>query len=93
MLEPAAVVSAAEVVGAVTVVSNAPLRYTLYCFTPEPESVEAVHETLTWLQLTAVALTPVGTVGGVVSAHAGVVTPPAVDCAEVLLELSVAETV
>ena len=35
-------------------------------------SVEAVQPRLTWVELTAVALSPVGVVGGVVSGPAGV---------------------
>ena len=62
-------------------------------FTIQVDDVEAAHDRLTFVQLSAVATTFVGTVGGVVSTHDGVVALAAVDCAEVLLALSVAETV
>jgi len=55
-------------------------------------SVDGDQETITVEQLAAVATTLVGTVGGVVSAHAGVVALATADCADVMLALSVAET-
>jgi hypothetical protein len=55
--------------------------------------VEAVHETVIWLQLTALALRPVGTVGAVTSGQAGVVALTAALWAEALFELSIARTV
>jgi hypothetical protein len=55
--------------------------------------VEAIHETAIWLQLTALAVSPVGTVGAVKSGHAGVVALAVALWADVLFELSIARTV
>jgi hypothetical protein len=56
-------------------------------------SVEAVQERLIWVGETAVAVTPVGTEGAMVSGGGGVVTDTAADCAEALPAASTAETV
>ena len=66
--------STIEVVGAGICWRRTPFRNTLYPLRPEPPvSVDAFHATLTWLQLVAEAVTPVGAEGGVVSGAAGVV--------------------
>ncbi len=61
--------STVEVAGAATRFKNAPLRNTLYPLTPDPPglSTEAVHDTLNWLQLTALVYTVAGAEGGMVS--------------------------
>jgi hypothetical protein len=62
-------VSDVEVAGTNTCFRYAPFLYTLYPFKPEPAvSVDALHDRLIWLQLAAVAVNPVGTDGGLVSA-------------------------
>ncbi len=61
---------------------------------PEPPvSVDALHETLTWLQLAATALTPVGVDGAVVSVRAGVTTLATALRADSFPALSIADTV
>ena len=68
-------VSAVEVAGAATRFKNAPLRNTLYPLMPDPPglSIEAVHDTLNWLQLATPAITVAGGDGAMVSpAAAGV---------------------
>jgi len=62
---PASVV---EVAGASTCFRNTPPRYTLYPWTPEPLSVEAVQLRLVWSQLLATTWSPLGTDGALVSA-------------------------
>jgi hypothetical protein len=55
--------------------------------------VEAVHETVIWLQLIALAVSPVGIDGAVTSGQAGVEALTAALWAEALFELSIARTV
>ncbi len=66
-------------------------RSTRYSVTPTL-SVEAVQPRLTWVELTAVALSPVGAVGGVVSGAAGVVAVAIVEYGPRLPAASAART-
>ena len=56
-------------------------------------SVEAVQDRVIWVDEITVAASPVGTVGGVVSATAGVVAGTEAVSADRLLAASVARTV
>ncbi|TML58668.1 MAG: hypothetical protein E6G17_12120 [Actinobacteria bacterium] len=68
MVDASSPASVVEVAGAGTCFRNTPPRYTLYPWTPEPLSVEAVQLRLIWSQLLANALSPLGTDGALVSA-------------------------
>ena len=65
----------------------------LYSFTGESGSVEAFQLRLIWLHDAEVTVSPVGTVGGVVSTHAGVVTDAALLAPDTLPAVSTAVTV
>jgi hypothetical protein len=84
-------VSSNEVPTTVPTGEAPPLRNTSYPATPVPASVDAVHDTRMLLDDKAVAVTPPGTVGAVVSA--GVETLSATESADSLPALSRARTV
>ncbi len=91
-MEAVSPVSDRVVAGAETCLRNEPLRYTLYPLRPEPPvSVEGFQERSICEQLVAVADSPDGTDGGVVSGHAGVVAEATLLLADSLPALSTAE--